>query len=177
MEDLIESVMKFGVNFGTRAAVKSVLSKLNADVDRADEVYVKIQNRLNKADFIKVPKKDRVLFLPHCLRNSEKCPAPFGPEGYDCVFCNRCDVAPIIKEAKRLGYTSYFIVPGGSMVFKIMRKARPKAVLGVACYFDLGEALEKISRTGIPALGVPLEREGCRDTKVSVNEVIRMMNL
>ena len=36
--------------------------------------------------------------------------------------------------------------------------------------------LEKIARTDIPAIGVPLDREGCRDTKVNIKKVIRMLN-
>ena len=174
MEDLIESVMKFGVNFGTRAAVKSILAKLKADVTRADEVYVKIQNRLNLKEFSKVPYKKRALFLPHCMRLSDGCKAEMGEEGYVCQHCGGCDLSPIVKEAKRLGYRVY-IVPGGSMIFRIWSKNPPKAALGVACYFELSEALEKVGHMGVPALGVPLEREGCKDTKANINEVIRVM--
>ncbi|HEQ79023.1 MAG TPA: DUF116 domain-containing protein [Euryarchaeota archaeon] len=174
MEDLIEKVMKFGVDFGTRAAVKSVLSKLNADVDRADEVYVKIKNRLNMRAFTRVPYKDRVIFLPHCMRSSEKCQAEFGSDGYDCVHCGCCNISEIVIEAKRLGYRVH-VVPGGSMVFKIWNRNPPKAALGVACYFELSEALEKIGHMGVPAVGVPLDRDGCKDTLVNVNEVLRVM--
>ncbi len=174
MDDLIERVMKFGVNFGTRAAVKSILAKLKADVNRADEVYVKIQNRLNMKEFIKVPYKDRALFLPHCMRHSKKCQAEMGPTGLECKHCGNCDLSEIVSEAEKLGYRTY-IVPGGSLVFKIWTKNPPKAALGVACYFELSEALEKIGHMGVPAIGVPLERDGCKDTKVNVQEVLRVM--
>ena len=176
MVDLIDRVMGFGVDFGTRGAVKSVLATLNADIDRADEVYVKIRNKLNLKKFSEVPHKDRAVFMPQCLRSSEHCKADFGKDGYTCNHCGHCDASPIVKEAEKLGYRVY-IVPGGSMVFKIWARETPKAVLGIACYFELGEALEKMGHLNIPALGVPLDRDGCKDTKANVDEAIRMLRL
>ena len=97
-------------------------------------------------------------------------------EGYVCKRCGSCDINRILEEAGKLGYRSY-IVPGGSMVYKISEKYQPKAAFGVACYYELEEAISKLARAGIPTRSVPLSKAGCVNTKVDVERVIKTLNI
>ena len=97
-------------------------------------------------------------------------------EGYICKRCGACDIDRIMEEADNLGYRT-FIVPGGSMVFKICAKYRPKAAFGVACYYELEEAISKLSRVGISTRSVPLSKAGCVNTKVDVERVIKTLKI
>jgi hypothetical protein len=60
------------------------------------------------------------------------------------------------------------VVPGGSLVYKLIKELKPKAVLGVACLKELIMALEEVR---IPAQGVILSRDGCVNTDVHLEEV------
>ena len=110
------------------------------------------------------------------MRQTPECPAEMTEEGYVCKRCGACDIARIVDEAENLGYKT-FIVPGGSMVFKICDKYRPQACFGVACYYELEEAISKLARAGIPTRSVPLSKTGCVNTKVDVERVIKTLKI
>ena len=61
------------------------------------------------------------------------------------------------------------------MVFKIITKKKPKAVMGVACYVELEQAMETAGRLGLPNMGTPLLKDGCKDTNVDVKKVFSML--
>ncbi len=174
MQKFIKRLLETGMDLSTKSAVKTALGVLNMKGDLADDVFVKIKNELNREEFSKVPYDKRALFLPHCLRHAKLCEARVNGVGYECRECGRCKIYGLKKEAEKLGYKVY-IVPGGSMVFKILKKTKPKAVAGVACYFELEQAIEKLSRAGIPHLSVPLSKDGCKNTKVDVKSVMDIL--
>jgi hypothetical protein len=175
MKDLVTAVQDTGMDIGTRSSLKAVMLKLGMDINMVDQIYVKTKNDVHAKEFAVVAFIDRAVFLPQCLRNSKECKAPLTDEGYACVKCGACPIGKLKAEAERLGYGGFYIVPGGSMVFKIMVKRKFKAVLGVACHFELADSMEKASLYGIPAQGVPLTKDGCKDTQVDVEPVITAM--
>ncbi len=127
-----------------------------------DDVGVRLRNYINRQKFLRVPKTERFVFMPQCVRSTE-CPAKLSPEGIKCVSCGRCEVGDAKKYAEGLGYR-FFIVPGSSFIKRIMKKYRPKAVVGVGCQMEIKEGLDLMHRYDIPALGVPLTRSGCVST-------------
>ncbi|MDO9537964.1 MAG: DUF116 domain-containing protein [Thermoplasmata archaeon] len=172
----VKRLIELGIDLGTKDAVKSTLEALGADTDYINEIYISLKNHLNQKAFAAIPPNQRALFISHCLRNISVCKAEMTDMGYVCKRCGSCDINPILDEADRLGYKS-FIVPGGSMVFKIVEKVRPRACFGVACYYELEEAISKLSNVGIPTRSVPLSRTGCVNTKVDVERVIKTLNI
>jgi hypothetical protein len=176
MKDLVSAILDTGMDIGTRSSLKAVMLKLGFDVNMVDQLYVKMKNDAHAKEFAVIAFSDRAVFVPQCLRNSEKCKAPLTDEGYQCLKCGACPIGKIKAEAERLGYGGFYIVPGGSMVFKIMAKRKYKAVLGVACYFELADSMEKASLYGVPSQGVPLSRDGCKDTQVNVEPVVEKMS-
>ena len=61
------------------------------------------------------------------------------------------------------------------MVVNLIKNNGFKAVAGVACMFELCETVEKLGSTKIWSQGVPLLKDGCKDTKVDVNRVMGMI--
>jgi hypothetical protein len=102
-----------------------------------------------------------------------KCRAQTTKEGYKCVKClpDKCKVYAIKAKAEKLGYR-VFICPGGSMVFRIIKKFRPKAVMGVACMKELVLAAEELR---IPMQGVELLKSGCVATDVDIEHVFSLL--
>jgi hypothetical protein len=76
-----------------------------------------------------------------------------------------------------LGY-KYFVVPGGAMVFNIVEKYQPEAVVAVACFNELREGTSRSeSEYDVPFQVVPLFKDGCVNTEVSIDEVIKALSL
>jgi len=176
MDKLIRRLLELGVDLGTKNAIKSALAIIGKSDAHVDEIYIKIKNELNLPRLKEVPKSKRALFLPHCLRDVRNCKAEINEFGYKCKHCGRCPISDIKQAAEKRKY-NVFVVPGGSMVFKIISRKKPKAVIGVACYAELEQAMEDAGRRGIPNIGVPLSKDGCKDTKVDVKKVMNMLNV
>lgn len=125
--------------------------------------------------FDNIPNKNIAIFLPHCLRHKD-CPAENKGEGYDCVDCGRCGIGKFAKDAKAAGY-KIFIVPGASMVKKIIKKNDFKVVIGVACKVELKQAEEMLKNTRIITASVPLKKDGCVNTEVGWDELRKVCNI
>ncbi len=140
-----------------------------------DLIITQLRNKLNKKAFSKVPLTERALFFPQCLRNLE-CPARTGEEGIYCINCGKCGLGYIIKEAKELGY-SVFIAPGSSLVKRMVKQYKPKAVLGVGRSMEVKEGTSLIESYGIPVQAVSLLRGGCVNTRVDCYELLKTIYL
>jgi hypothetical protein len=176
IENIVNKVIELGIDLGTKEAVKSALQGIKADTALVDDVYISVKNKLNLKAYAKVPRNERALFLPQCLRNSMKCIAELTDTGYVCKRCGACNIPKILDVADELGYTTY-IVPGGSMVINIVKEKRPGAVAGVGCYQEVEEAIAKTSLLNIPSQGVPLTKDGCKDTEVDLESVFKVLRI
>ena len=112
--------------------------------------------------------------MPQCVRSTE-CPAKLTPEGIKCVNCGRCKVGEAKKYAESLGYR-FFIVPGSSFIKRIIKKYRPRAIVGVGCHMEIKEGLDLCHRHGIPARGVPLSTAGCVATTLDWEQFCEAIN-
>lgn len=140
-----------------------------------EEAYIDLVNKSNETLFAKTPFNERAVFLPHCTRH-KKCPAKLGKYGYECKECGRCSIKKVKQEAEKLGYQVY-VVPGGSVVWKIIKDKKPKAVLGVACSKELVQALEITESHGMPAQTVTLLRDGCVDTIMDEDAILDKLKM
>lgn len=170
LDSTVRRLIEMSIDLGTRDAVRSALEIIGSDIEHANEVYIHLKNHINSKIFFNVPAEERLLFISHCLRKTPECPAKITEEGYICQRCGLCSISEILKEADKIGYQS-FIVPGGSMVFKLVKKYNPKACFGIACYYELEEAIAKLARMRISTRSVPLTKTGCINTKVDVERV------
>lgn len=155
----------------------SVAHELGVPNSRIKEIGIQLYNIHNENDFKTIPRDQRTLFLPHCLRVADRCKATYNEEGLQCKRCTKdCKINIITRVAEKLGYKC-FVVPGGAMVFNIAKKYEPKGVVAVACYNELREGA---ARTGseykVPFQIVPLRKDGCVNTDVVLDDVLKTLN-
>ena len=138
-----------------------------------DEILIELRNAVMLEDFKHSGR--RAVVLPQCMRHP-KCKARCDPIiGYECKKCGMCDIGLIVEAAEKYNF-KVFVVPGDSFVRKIMQSYKPGACLGVACYTELTESMQTVSKM-VPVQGVCLLKDGCYDTKVDVDEVIQKMEM
>ncbi len=146
------------------------------DEDLVNFTLVEAMNVMSRRRYVRVPADERVLLIPHCLRNPERCKAPIDDEGYHCLKCGACIIAEITRNAEEKGI-KWYMVGGGSHAIRIIKNARPKAILGIACYDEAMMALAKTGEYGIPTQAVLLRKAGCINTEVDLDDVLASFNL
>ena len=157
------------------APIKNLLWLFNLDAKTLFLVRSNLVNIIYRKKFAAVPFKQRAIFLPQCLRN-RKCPAPTDEEGLKCKGCGLCEIKNIKKEAEKLGY-KFYIAPGGTLVKRMIKKYRPKGIIGVGCENEIQMGAEMAVRAGVIPIVVPLLRSGCVETLVDWDAVRKVMNL
>ena len=127
--------------------------------------------------FLAVPFTDRLVLVPHCLRNTQKCKAEEHGSYYVCLECGGCKIGEISKKAKELNYKGIYILKGGRTIEKLLEKFSPKAVLGVACSFEGAQGFELIENKGkdTAVQFISLTKDGCSDTDVDLPEVLELL--
>ena len=123
-----------------------------------------------------VPYPRRLLLLPRCLRDERRCPAECDELGLLCRDCGACGLSGLRSEARRRGYR-VLIAEGSPAVTKLVLAGKADAVLGVACLDSLEKMFEKLVRSGIPAMAVPLLCDGCRSTSADEAAVRRLIEV
>jgi hypothetical protein len=127
--------------------------------------FIKLHNAMNATEFERIPVSERAVFIPQCLRSS-KCPAHLTPEGLKCRNCGQCSVGEARILLEKLGYR-IFIVPGSSFIKRMVKKYRPKAIIGVGCLPEVKEGIDMADKIGVIAMGVVTLKEGCVETLVN----------
>ncbi|MFX1565985.1 MAG: DUF116 domain-containing protein [Promethearchaeota archaeon] len=157
--------------------IKAEAKKNGCTEKEVIQAYIQKMNQENLDEFQHVPPEERIVFVPQCLREPD-CKAPLGEHGYVCQHCNpECQVHLITEAAEKLGYKGVYILPGGSMVQKIIDFSKPHAILGIACEKEalLGGLLLK--KLGIVGRAILLFRDGCVNTLVRVADVFKVLGL
>jgi hypothetical protein len=170
MKKLMQKLISMGADLSTRKALKTTLRFIGVKPENIDKLYVELKNDFYREEFKRIPPNRKIVFLPQCLRNSD-CKAKVIKTGYDCTGCgnkNKCKVYTIKNKAESMGYR-VFITPGGSMVVNIIKKFKPRAILGVACMKEIVMAMEHIP---LPGQAIELTKNGCVNTDVKINEVL-----
>ena len=142
-----------------------------------DLVDIQIKNVTQRPRFINT--KNRVLFLPQCLRKNTHgaCKATFKPE-IPSHFCNACSSNCLVNQAtslaKQKNYDVY-IVDGGSCIARIIEKNSYEAAIGVACPPELKLAVTYMEEFNIPCQGVPLIKNGCVFTNFNLESLQKIL--
>ena len=145
-----------------------------ADDSIVDDVGVRLRNYINRKEFLKTPRNQRFIFMPQCVRSTD-CPAKLTPEGIKCKDCGQCNVGEAKRVAEGLGY-KFFIVPGSSFIKRIIKKYKPRAVVGVGCQMEIKEGLDLCHSHAIPAKGIPLTKAGCVATTLDWEQFYDTIN-
>jgi hypothetical protein len=176
-----------------RAAISKIIdSGTHLDISKTSEMiakalglsprliqytHIEIRNMLNEQGYKATPYNERILFIAHCLRNSQKCKADYTETGLNCKSCRECHIAELKKTAEELGYKGVYITPGGSMVKKIIDKYNPKAVIGVCCYDEAQMAFENLKGKKVAPQASLLLKDGCKDTASNIEDAKEKIRL
>ncbi len=133
---------------------------------------IKLFNSMNATEFAKIPVSERAIFMPQCLRSS-KCPAHLTPEGLKCRNCGQCDIGEARLLLERMGY-KVFIVPGSSFIKRMVKKYRPKAIVGIGCLAEVKEGIDMADKLGLVVMGIVTLKEGCVETIANWPEIYEM---
>ena len=135
---------------------------------------VLIGSKLWMRQVICIPISQRLLLLPHCLRNTEQCPAVYDLNGLHCQQCGACELGRLQSIAEELGYR-VLIAEGSPVVMQWILSGKTRAILGVGCLRSLEKAFAKLQLAGIPALAVPLHTSTCKDSTTDIGWVLEMI--
>jgi uncharacterized protein len=164
----VGKVVDSGIHLNAASAADGIGKKLGLSERMIEFTHIELRNYVYEPSFKKTPIKDRILFLPHCVRNTKICKAEYTDEGIICKHCGGCDLDCAIKTAQRIGYKKIFVVPGGRMVKKIIDKYNPKASIGVCCFEEAQLAFEMLKNTNVIPQVVLLLKDGCKDTLINL---------
>jgi hypothetical protein len=134
-----------------------------------------IHNTMNTTEFTRIPVAERAIFMPQCLRSS-RCPAHLTPEGLKCRSCGQCSVGEARGLLEKMGYR-IFIVPGSSFIKRMVKKYRPRAILGVGCLSEVKEGIDMADKMGLIVMGVVTLKEGCVETIVNWPDIYEVASL
>ncbi|RLG13875.1 MAG: DUF116 domain-containing protein [Candidatus Nanohalarchaeota archaeon] len=143
-------------------SLKAVFRFFKVDDKIIDKTYILVQNEMNLEKIKKTNYKDICIFMPQCLR-SEKCPAKSHGGLVSCINCGLCPVGAAKKKAEKLK-CNFFIATGGSVIKRLIKQYKPKAIIGVGCLYEVKEGLELCAKCNIPTYGVTLLKDGCVNT-------------
>ncbi len=141
-----------------------------------DWVMVFINNALWRETVAAVPHERRVLLMPQCLKDSEKCKAPVDDFGLLCQCCCSCPISSLENMASDLGMMT-IVSEGFSMVVSLIETGQIEAVVGVACLESLEKVFPLLVDHAIPGIAVPLTKAGCVDTTVDTGMVAEAITM
>jgi len=167
-------VIKAGLVF-LEGLMKAMFRLLGIEDREMFAFFIKLHNSMNTAAFERIPVAERAVFMPQCLRSSY-CPAHLTPEGLKCRNCGQCSVGEARVMLERLGYR-IFIVPGSSFIKRMVKKYRPKAIIGVGCLAEVKEGVDMADKMGLVVMGVVTLKEGCVETIVNWPDVYEVATL
>lgn len=133
------------------------------------------KNKLQAKKFAAVPFSRRVVFVPHCMRNIAVCAAVEKNSCYVCVECGGCKISEISKLVKELNYQALYVVKGSRAIQHIIKEQAPKAVVGIACFFEGAQAFKMLGGKNVAVQFVALTKDGCVTTNTDLIEVTKVL--
>ncbi|MDR3048853.1 MAG: DUF116 domain-containing protein [Elusimicrobiota bacterium] len=145
--------------------------------EQARRVFTQKQNKTFLKKFSKTPFNERIIFVPHCMRKTSLCKAEERDSYYICANCGQCKIGAINELAKDFGYKSVYILKGGRAITKIIETVHPKAVLGIACFYEGDLAFKLLKDYDLAVQFVGLTKDGCADTDADLSAVSAILQL
>jgi hypothetical protein len=151
---------------------RAIFRLFGLEDNQVHSFFIQLHNTMNKKAFEAVPVSERAIFLPQCLRSS-RCPAHLTPEGLKCKRCGLCSIGSWLPVFEQMGYR-VFSVPGSSFIKRMVKKYRPRAIIGVGCLAEVKEGLEMSDKLGLVSMGVVTLKDGCVETLVNWDDVLEI---
>jgi len=139
------------------------------------KAYTEKQNKVQQKSFAQIPFEKRLVFAPHCMRNTAVCIAEEKDSHYICKECGGCKMNDISKLVKKLGYGGLYILKGGRAIVKIINEQKPQAIVGIACFYEGEQAFKVTEDINVIVQFVPLTKDGCAATDTDMAEVEKIL--
>lgn len=147
-----------------------VLGRLfNIPRDRIEQSFIEVSNNLVLQHKVKVPANRIMILTPHCIQ-LDTCVHKITRNVENCRQCGRCSVGDMLAMAHKYG-CHFAVATGGTLARQMVKQARPKAIVAVACERDLTSGIQDVFP--LPVLGVLNERPfgPCFNTRVDVQKL------
>ena len=151
-----------------QALAARAVDALGTDAAYRDFVAILIHNAAWRETVAGIPYDRRLLLVPQCLRDAERCRGEIDEYGLLCRRCGRCVLDELHEEAEALGY-AVMVAEGSAVVMSLVESGRIQAVIGVSCLSVLEQVYPYMEAGAVPGLAIPLLQDGCRDTAVDVD--------
>lgn len=164
------------VSYSTLDKLASTLiSKYNLDHDYKAFVMVCCGNAIWRQVVGIVPYYRRMLLLPQCLRNSRLCKGRFDELGLLCSECGNCILTELLHEAETLGYLAV-VTEGTTLASRLVESGKVQGIIGVGCLDSLQKMFTSVNKFAVPAIGIPLLTNGCKDTTADIEWIKEEIN-
>ena len=130
---------------------------------------VAINNWIVRARHIKVPLRNLLLLLPHCLQRTA-CERKVIHDVNSCRRCGACNIDGLLKLRDELGIRSA-VASGGRQALGLARDKEVRAIVAVACEKELFDGILAAFPKPVLAVANRQPNGPCRDTVVDVNLV------
>jgi len=137
-------------------------------------MMVGIASAFWRPQIMAVPFPRRLVLLPHCMRHPSECRGYYTTDGLICQQCGRCPLSGLIERAQSLG-CKVLVAEGSPAVARLIIEGQADAILGVACLESLEKVFDRLVVAGLPAMAVPLVRDGCRETQADIDWIGEMI--
>jgi len=135
-----------------------------------DFASVLLHNEVWRPRLAAVPYDRRLLLLPKCLRDPDRCEGAMDEFGLVCARCGSCVLDEIHGEAGELGYV-VMVAEGSPLVMALIESGQVEAVVGVSCLSVLEKVFPYMESAAVPGMAIPILREGCERTTVDLEWV------
>jgi len=159
-----------------REHTAAILQQTGVDVRFKDYTAILVSNAAWRDTLAKIPYERRLLLLPKCLREEDRCPAPFDEFGLLCKECGLCSIQDLTVEADRLGY-AVLVAEGSAIVRQMIETGKIEAVVGVSCINVLEKSFPHMEAAAIPGVAIPLLQDDCINTTVDLDWVWDLIHL
>ena len=141
----------------------------NIPRERIEQSFIEVSNNLVMQHKVKVPAKRILILTPHCIQR-DTCVHKITRNVENCRQCGGCCVGSMLALAHKYG-CSFAVATGGTLARQMVKQARPKAIVAVACERDLTSGIQDVFP--LPVLGVLNERPfgPCFNTRVDINKL------
>src|SRR5262245_14612904 len=159
-----------------REHTAAILQQTGVDAKFKDYTAILVSNAAWRDTLATIPYDRRLLLLPKCLREEDKCPAPFDEFGLLCKECGLCSLQDLTVEADRLGY-AVLVAEGSAIVRQMIETGKIEAVVGVSCINVLEKSFPHMEAAAVPGVAIPLLQDDCVNTTVDLDWVWDLIHL
>jgi geranylgeranyl diphosphate synthase type II len=150
------------------------LRELNLGEDYLGWTMVAIASAFWRPQIMAIPFSRRLVLLPHCMRHPTECRGFYTSDGLVCQECGSCPLGNLVQLAQNLG-CKVVVAEGSPAVARWIIDGEADAILGVACLESLEKVFDRLVVAGLPAMAVPLVRDGCRETEADIDWIAEMI--